>query len=62
VFRSDLINEAYRQTKIEVTDDSTPVERMGHKVKIYHGAYDNIKITTPEDLAVAEVLLQKHGR
>jgi len=62
VFRFDVIDEAYRQAKFEVTDDSTPVERLGHKVKIYPGAYDNIKITTPDDLAIAEILWQKHGR
>jgi 2-C-methyl-D-erythritol 4-phosphate cytidylyltransferase len=62
VFRFDVIDEAYRQAKFEVTDDSTPVERLGHKVKIYPGAYDNIKITTPDDLALAEILWRKHGR
>jgi 2-C-methyl-D-erythritol 4-phosphate cytidylyltransferase len=62
VFRFDIIAEAYRQAKFEVTDDSTAVERLGHKVKIYPGAYDNIKITTPDDLALAEILWRKHGR
>ncbi|OGO38271.1 MAG: 2-C-methyl-D-erythritol 4-phosphate cytidylyltransferase [Chloroflexi bacterium RBG_16_57_8] len=62
VFRFDIIDEAYRQLRFEVTDDSTPVERMGHKVKIYPGSYDNIKITTPDDLALAGILWRKHGR
>jgi 2-C-methyl-D-erythritol 4-phosphate cytidylyltransferase len=62
VFRFDIITEAYRQAKFEVTDDSTAVERLGHKVKIYPGAYDNIKITTPDDLALAGILWQKHGQ
>ena len=62
VFRFNIIDEAYRQAKFEVTDDSTPVERLGYKVKIYPGAYDNIKITTPDDLALAGILWQKHGR
>ncbi|MBI2831004.1 MAG: 2-C-methyl-D-erythritol 4-phosphate cytidylyltransferase [Chloroflexi bacterium] len=61
VFRFDIISEAYRQVKYEVTDDATLVERMGHKVKLYLGSYDNIKITTPEDLALAEILWQKRG-
>jgi len=61
VFRFELIDEAYRQTKFEVTDDSSAVERLGHKVKIYSGSYDNIKITTPDDLAVAGVLWRKRG-
>ena len=61
VFRFELIDEAYRQTKFEVTDDSSAVERLGHKVKIYSGSYDNMKITTPDDLAVAGVLWRKRG-
>ena len=61
VFRFELIDEAYGQTKFEVTDDSSAVERLGHKVKIYSGSYDNIKITTPDDLAVAGVLWRKRG-
>jgi 2-C-methyl-D-erythritol 4-phosphate cytidylyltransferase len=61
VFRYDIIQEAYRQPAAEVTDDATLVERLGYKVKLYPGSYDNIKITTPEDLALAEVLINKHG-
>ncbi len=62
VFRFDIIAEAYRQAKGDVTDDATLVERLGYKVKIYMGAYDNIKITNPNDLAYAEVLWQKTKR
>jgi 2-C-methyl-D-erythritol 4-phosphate cytidylyltransferase len=62
VFRSDMIREAYGQTAFEVTDDSGAVERLGHKVKIYPGSYDNMKITTPDDLAIAGVLWRKRGR
>ncbi len=62
VFRFDIINEAYRQAKYEVTDDATLVERLGKKVKLYMGSYDNIKITNPEDLIIAEVLGQKYAR
>ncbi len=61
VFRYDLIVPAYRQLKIEVTDDSAAVERTGGRVRIYLGAYDNIKVTTPDDLDVAELLLRKRG-
>ena len=61
VFRCDIITEAYRQLKYEVTDDARPVEQLGYKVKLYMGSYDNIKITTPDDLALAEILWQKHG-
>jgi len=59
VFRFDIIAEAYHRLKYEVTDDAQAVERLGYKVKLYMGSYDNIKITTPDDLALAEVLWQK---
>jgi 2-C-methyl-D-erythritol 4-phosphate cytidylyltransferase len=35
------------------------VERLGHKVRLYMGSYDNIKITTPDDLALAELIAGK---
>lgn len=62
VFRFDIITEAYRQVKSEVTDDASLVEKLGYKVKLYMGSYDNIKVTTPNDLAIAEALWQKQGR
>jgi 2-C-methyl-D-erythritol 4-phosphate cytidylyltransferase len=61
VFRYEIIKEAHHQPAAEVTDDAALVERLGYKVKLYPGSYDNIKITTPEDLALAEVLINKHG-
>jgi len=62
VFRFDIITKAYRRIKAEVTDDASLVEQSGYKVKLYMGSYDNIKVTTPDDLALAEVLWQKHGK
>ena len=62
VFRFDIIAEAYRQAKGEVTDDASLVEQLDYKVKLYMGSYDNIKVTTPDDLALAEILWQKYGR
>ena len=62
VFRFDIIAEAYEQAKGEVTDDATLVERSGYRVKLYMGSYDNIKITTPDDLVVAEAFLRKRGK
>jgi len=61
VFRIDIITEAYRRARGDVTDDAMLVEQMGHKVKVFMGSYDNIKITTPEDLVLAEVLVKKYG-
>ena len=62
VFRFDIITEAYRQAKAEVTDDASLVEQLGYKVKLYPGSYDNIKITTLDDLALAEILWHKHEK
>ncbi len=61
VFRFDIITEAYRQVQDEATDDATLVERLGHKVVVYMGSYNNIKVATPEDLALAEVILRNKG-
>ena len=62
VFRVDIIGEAYRRVTGEVTDDASLVEQLGYKVKLYMGSYDNIKITTPDDLVLAECLWQKRGK
>jgi 2-C-methyl-D-erythritol 4-phosphate cytidylyltransferase len=43
------------------TDDAALVERYGGKIKVVMGSYRNIKITTPEDLAIAEFLLWRIG-
>ena len=61
VFRSNIVTEAYHRAQAEVTDDASLVEGLGYRVKLYLGSYDNIKITMPEDLALAEVLWQKRG-
>jgi len=61
VFSLGIITEAYRQAKGEATDDASLVEQSGYKVKLYMGSYTNIKITTPDDLALAEILWQKQG-
>jgi len=64
VFRYDMILRAYERAAadgFEATDDSQLVERLGEKVKIVVGDEENIKITTPKDLAVAETILKKRG-
>lgn len=60
VFRFAIINEAYSHAPGDVTDDAMLVERLGHKVKLYKGSYDNIKVTTLGDLALARLLWPKH--
>lgn len=61
VFETDLIRAALQQAveeDVPLTDDCAAVERLGMKVTLTRGAEENIKITTPSDLAVAEALLQ----
>ncbi len=58
VFRFDIIARAYDKASGDVTDDAMLVERLGYKVKLYMGSYDNIKVTTPGDLVAAEALWQ----
>ena len=62
VFRATIIAEAYSRARGEVTDDASLVEQTGGRVKLYAGSYGNIKVTTPDDLALAEVLWQKYER
>ena len=61
VFDADLIRGSLARALeegAELTDDCSAVERMGMKVSLTEGDYMNLKITTPEDLAVAEALLE----
>ena len=59
IFRLELLTRAYKKLTAEATDDASAVERLGYKVKLYRGSYRNIKVTTPADLALAEVIAQK---
>lgn len=60
IFAGSLLKAAYAHLKKQpaaVTDDASVVELLGHKVVVALGRYENIKITTPEDLVFAENLL-----
>lgn len=62
VFQAGLIHSALAQAVeegISLTDDCAAVERLGMKVSITQGDYENIKITTPLDLALAEEILRQ---
>ena len=60
VFRKELILKAYDKFgKIHVTDEAMLVEKLGVKVRVVKGACENIKITTPEDLVLAEAIAKK---
>ena len=63
-FRYSVLRRAYEQADVldpDLTDDSVLVERLGTKVAIVEGNPHNIKITQPQDLAIAEVLLRETG-
>ena len=53
-------HERCKREKWTVTDDSMLIEKLGIKVKMIEGSYDNIKITTPGDLIIAEGILDKN--
>jgi 2-C-methyl-D-erythritol 4-phosphate cytidylyltransferase len=62
-FKRYLIQEAYRKADADRfygTDDASLVERMGFQVKMIAASYANFKITTPEDLLMAEFLIKKN--
>ena len=61
-FNAHLLRKAYEQAAQDGylgTDDASLVERIGTRVNIVVGSYDNIKVTTPEDLIMAEAFIQK---
>lgn len=61
VFRSDILKTAYRRTyRINFTDDATVVEKAGYRITLVEGNRENIKITTKEDLILAESLLNNY--
>ncbi|MBN2057656.1 MAG: 2-C-methyl-D-erythritol 4-phosphate cytidylyltransferase [Candidatus Saganbacteria bacterium] len=60
VFKKDIILRAYSAgSSNDVTDDAMLVEKMGVKVKMVMGSYNNIKITSPADLKLARAILAK---
>ena len=62
VFDFDLLRGALKnaaEKELEITDDCSAVELMGFKVKIVEGEERNIKVTTPMDLKIAEMLLEE---
>ncbi|WP_240377859.1 2-C-methyl-D-erythritol 4-phosphate cytidylyltransferase [Bacillus piscicola] len=63
-FGYPILMEAYKQAtavSFNGTDDASLVERIGRKVHIVEGSYDNIKLTTPEDIVSAEAILRKRN-
>ncbi|MDB5132729.1 MAG: 2-C-methyl-D-erythritol 4-phosphate cytidylyltransferase [Mucilaginibacter sp.] len=62
-FQSAQLKKAYLQPYTDkFTDDASVVEQTGVPIHIVEGSYRNIKVTFPEDIAIAELLLEDHGR
>ncbi len=62
VFHIDLLREAYSKHRgRSATDDAELVERIGHSVALVRGSADNLKITHPEDLALASAILARQS-
>ncbi|MEQ8302257.1 MAG: 2-C-methyl-D-erythritol 4-phosphate cytidylyltransferase [Cyclobacteriaceae bacterium] len=61
-FDVDLIKAAYNMKEdLSLTDDASVAERSGHQISLFEGSYENLKITTAEDLIVAEALLNSRA-
>ena len=66
-FETKLVRNAYGklmgQEEIHVTDDAMVVEQMtAHPVRLIEGSYENIKVTTPDDLLVGEAILRRREK
>lgn len=63
VFLASTLIEAHSAVTADVTDDASMVEKIGGTVTVFDGGYDNIKITTPDDIAIANAIYdRKHGQ
>jgi 2-C-methyl-D-erythritol 4-phosphate cytidylyltransferase len=62
-FRADALREALASTRLlaQATDDAMLVERLGRKVLLHEAPPENIKVTTPLDARIAELLLADRG-
>ena len=57
LFQAEALRKAYEQPfSATFTDDASVMEAAGHKVTLVEGERENIKITTPEDIAIAKIL------
>jgi 2-C-methyl-D-erythritol 4-phosphate cytidylyltransferase len=58
VFRYDLLVDAHRRVREDMTDDASMVERLGNRVRVFRGSSSNLKVTTRGDLVLAEAVLR----
>jgi len=60
-FRRALLEDAYARATVEVTDDAALVQALGHPIRLVVGDRANVKLTTPDDWALAEALWGRRG-
>jgi 2-C-methyl-D-erythritol 4-phosphate cytidylyltransferase len=58
MFRAGLLGEALRSARGAVTDEASAVEQLGLRPRLVAGSRENLKVTYPEDLAIAEAILR----
>ncbi len=61
IFGYDLLRRAHAEFAGDATDDAMMVEALGCQVRMFPGSYENLKVTTPEDLVVMEAVLRGRG-
>ncbi|MYC33913.1 MAG: 2-C-methyl-D-erythritol 4-phosphate cytidylyltransferase [Chloroflexi bacterium] len=61
VFDYGLLMRAHRSASADYTDDAAMVEALGNSVRVFLGSYENLKVTTPEDLVLVSQLLADPG-
>ncbi|MAY84654.1 MAG: 2-C-methyl-D-erythritol 4-phosphate cytidylyltransferase [Flavobacteriales bacterium] len=61
-FHAGLIKSAYENLEGSFTDDASVIEAAGEKINLVEGNLENIKITTPLDLKLAELLVEERSR
>ena len=59
MFRAGLLAQALQRAKGPVTDEASAVEQMGLKPRVVAGSRENLKVTWPEDIAIAENILKR---
>jgi len=62
MFRAALLMRALQQAKGTVTDESSAVEQLGLRPKLVAGSRENLKVTWPEDLALAQSILARRAK
>ena len=61
IFGYDLLRRSHAEFVGDATDDAMMVEALGCRVSMFPGSYENLKVTTPEDLAAMEAVLRGRG-